>query len=96
MTTYNLTGQITPEGELQLTLPDGIQPGEVRVTLTVPSDLPGENPLSGQEIAELIHIEPKSGAEIVAGLGTGWEDMTVSGQEWVEQMRRHRREQNQW
>jgi hypothetical protein len=50
------------------------------------------------EIAELMQVEPMTGAEIVAaGLIGGWEDLHISdGAEWVNEQKRKRREQRRW
>jgi hypothetical protein len=95
MATIRLKGQITEDGRLEVELPDGLESGEVNVVIeTTPSSSSTGPAWTDEEIEELTRIEPKSGADIVASLGTGWESLTVSGSDWVEQIRRRRREQS--
>lgn len=97
MATIRLKGQITEDGRLEVELPDGLESGNVNVIIETSSSSPTTGPTwTDEEIEELMRIEPKSGADIVAGLGAGWESLTVSGSDWVEQLRRRRREQSQW
>ncbi|MDX1993427.1 MAG: hypothetical protein SF029_13640 [bacterium] len=111
MVTFHLNGQITEDGEIRIDVPDGVQlpPGEVRVTLEMvtnqtaeaPDEIPWEElPWTDEELAQLLKIEPKTGAEIVAWLKSqprsGWEDIGMTGAEWVEEQRRKRREQRGW
>jgi hypothetical protein len=102
MVALELTGRITEDGKLEVELPEGLQPGEVRVRVEVPS--PDESsdedlPLTDEEIKALMRPNPKTGAEIVARLERegGWEDKGITdGAEWVKEQRRKRREQNKW
>jgi hypothetical protein len=56
-----------------------------------------DQPLTDAEIEAHMRVEPKTGAEIVARLGEGWEDQGItSGAEWVEALRRKQREARQW
>jgi len=97
MATIRLKGQITEDGRLEVDLPDGLESGEVNVVIeTAPPSSSTGPAWTDEEIEELTRIEPKSGADIVAGLGAGWESLTTSGSDWVEQLRRRRREQSQW
>ncbi len=51
-----------------------------------------------EEIAEMMKIEPMTGAEIVAaGLTGTWADLGITdGAEWVNEQRREGQEKNQW
>jgi hypothetical protein len=67
----------------------------------MPDTLSDENrPLTDSEIRELMRVEPKTGAEIVARLRKegGWEDLEIAdGAEWVhEQRRKHARKFPKW
>ncbi len=55
-------------------------------------------PLTNEEIAEMLRPEPMTGAEIVAaGLTGGWADLGIpDGAEWVQEQRRKRREKRGW
>ncbi|MCQ3930640.1 MAG: hypothetical protein DPW16_09275 [Chloroflexi bacterium] len=61
----------------------------------LPEDI---EPLTDEEIAEMLRPEPMTGAEIVAaGLTGGWADMGIAdGAEWVQEQRRKRREKRGW
>lgn len=102
MEIFHLKGRITKNGKLKLDLPEGLTPGEVEVTITVPTshEQPDEDrPLTDPEIKELMRPNPKTGAEIVARLERegGWEDKGITdGAEWVKEQRRKRREQSKW
>jgi hypothetical protein len=104
MVTVQLKGRITENGKLEVELPEGLPEGEVQVTLEVASseDLPWElRPWTEEELAELMRVEPKTGAEIVAEIeagliGDGWSHVKVSGAEWVEEQRRKRKERRGW
>ena len=102
METFHLKGRITRRGKLKVDLPEGLTPGEVDVTITVPTpdELSDEDqPLTDEEIVELMRPNPKTGAEIVARLERegGWEDKGIAdGAEWVKEQRRKRREQHKW
>jgi hypothetical protein len=109
MVTTQLRGRITENGDLEVDLPASLPPGEVQVTLEVSRDedllgnrvaIPREQrPWTDEELAELMRVEPKTGAEIVEWLQKegGWEDKGItSGAEWVEELRRKRREEKGW
>lgn len=104
MTTLHLTGRITEKGELEVKLPEGLPPVEVKVTVEVPvqpEELPWEErPWTEEEIQEMLKPRPRlTGAEIVKLLEEegGWEHMGITDSaEWVEAQRRKRREQNKW
>jgi hypothetical protein len=53
-------------------------------------------PLTDEEVAALMEVEPMTGAEIVAaGLTGGWEDLGITdGAEWVNAQKRKRRAKN--
>lgn len=57
-----------------------------------------EPPLTREELAALLQVEPLSGAEIVArGLTGTWAHLGISdGAEWVNEQKRKRRERRQW
>jgi hypothetical protein len=94
MTTIQLNGRITEEGELEIKLPEGLPPGEARITIEIS---PGEA-WTQEELARAVRIEPMSGSEIVeAGLTGGWEDQGITDSTgWVEEQRRKRRDQRAW
>jgi hypothetical protein len=105
MVAIYLNGRITESGKLEIELPEGLPPGEVEVVIQLPSSetkaSPLERPWTEEEIRDMMRIEPKTGAEIVAELdagliGEGWSHITMSGAEWVEEQRRKRRERNRW
>jgi hypothetical protein len=102
METFHLKGKITRKGKLKIDLPEGLAPGEVEVTITVPTpdDLSDEDrPFTDEELKELMRPDPKTGAEIVARLKKegGWEDKGIlDGVEWVQEQRRKRRERHKW
>jgi hypothetical protein len=94
MTTIQLIGQITDAGELKLDLPQGLPPGEARITIEIPI----AKEWTARELDEALKIVPLTGAEIVeAGLLGGWADEGITdGALWVEELRRKRREQRSW
>lgn len=57
-----------------------------------PPEATDETPWTDEEIAEMMKIEPLSGAEIVAaGLTGGWADMGIADSaEWVNEQKRNR------
>ncbi len=103
-TLFRLKGVVTEDGELKVTLPKEVPPGEVNVTLEIPvesatEDADWENqPWTEEEIRELMRVEPMTGAEIVAaGLTGGWEEMGITDSvEWLEEQRRKRRKKLEW
>jgi hypothetical protein len=102
MVTILLSGRITEAGKLEVDLPEGLPPGEVQVVIEMPveEEQPlDERPWTAEEIREMMRIEPKTGAEIMARLERegGWEDKGITdGAAWVEEQRRKRRERNRW
>jgi hypothetical protein len=106
MVMYRLHGRITDDGKLEVELPKDLPPGEIQVMLVrqqeaADADSPWEErPWTQEELRELMRIEPMTGAEIVEWLAqqeeTGWEDIDVSGAEWVEQQRNKRKERVRW
>jgi len=94
MTTIQLKGRITDTGELELDLPEGLPPGEARITI----EIPVAKEWTTRELDEALKVSPLTGAEIVeAGLLGGWADEGITdGQAWVEELRRKRREQRSW
>ncbi len=89
MDALELRGRITRKGRLEVELPAGIPPGEVRVRI----ERTGETPLAEDEIETLMHTEPATGAEIVdAGLTGVWHELvTEDGLAWVARQRRARK-----
>jgi hypothetical protein len=103
MVTIHLTGHISESGEIKIDVPEGMQlpAGDMRVTLEVMSNPQLEDDeLTPEEIEALNHSTPKTGAEIVAWLQsqpeTGWDNLGMTGAEWVEEQRRKRQEQLRW
>lgn len=94
MATIHLTGRVTDKGELEVSLPPGLPAGEARITIEVPAE-PVWTP---ERIREALQVEPLTGAEIVeAGLIGGWEEEGITdGAEWVEELRRKKRERREW
>jgi hypothetical protein len=68
MTTLELAGRITEDGQLEVQLPAGLPAGEVTVRIDVPtaSDESDVEEWSEQELLALMKPKPKSGAEIAA------------------------------
>jgi hypothetical protein len=91
MTTIHLKGRITGSGELDVDLPEGLPPGDARITIEIPVN----REWTAQELDDLLKTAPMTGAEIVkAGLLGGWADESIGDSEaWVEELRRKRREQ---
>jgi len=91
MATIQLNGRITEDGGLDIELPPGLPKGEARVTIEIPI----EPPWRPEELDRALEVVPMTGAEIVsAGLTGGWSESRISsGQEWVEERRRQRREE---
>lgn len=59
---------------------------------------PDDEPLTDEEIAEMMKVEPMTGAEIVeARLTGGWADLGITdGAERVNEQKRKRKERNRW
>ena len=95
MTTIQVNGRITEEGELEIKLPEGLPPGEARITIEIS---PGEAWTQDEVGKSRSRIEPMSGSEMVkAGLTGGWENQGITDSvEWVEEQRRKRRELRAW
>ena len=107
MTTIELTGQISEDGELRAKVPDNIKPGEVRIIVELP-DSPREEEVAQwteDELDDLLKIEPSTNEEILAMLNSqdyiselqesSWRNIS-DGAAWVEQQRRKRREHHLW
>jgi hypothetical protein len=94
MNIIELTGRINQEGKLEVDLPEGLPPGEVRVRI----ERTEIEPLTEEEVERLMRTEPLTGAEIVAGgLTGGWRDLGIEdGQTWVEEQRRKRKARRAW
>ena len=95
MVTITLKGYITEAGQLKVDLPENHPVGEVTLIIAPIDD---EAPWTDEEIEELLRPEPMTGAEIVAGGHVGgWEHKGITdGVEFVEEMRRKRKEKRQW
>jgi len=93
MVTIHLKGRVTSDGKLLFDVPENLPPGEVDITLEIPSL---DEQFTPEEIKELLTFTPTSGAEIVAaGLVGGWEDMNITDSvAWVEEQRRKQRERH--
>jgi hypothetical protein len=89
MNVIEVKGRINQEGKLEVELPEGLSPGEVRVRI----ERAAAEPLTDAEIERLMQTEPASGAAIVAeGLPGGWREQSIeNGQAWVEEQRRRRK-----
>ena len=104
MTLIQLEGKINDQGQLELDLPEGLPTGAVHVTLEIaaaPDNAPWEErPWTDEELDALLKTEPKKGAEIAEWLmkegNTGWEQIGMTGEEWVEEQRRKQRERSKW
>jgi hypothetical protein len=102
MTIIHLRGKITEKGELDVQLPSDLPTGEV--TIHIEYDVPRQTETwteeELEELKELLKPDPKTGAEIVAlGLTGTWADLDiVDSVEWVEELRRKRKERRniQW
>ena len=94
MKTIQLSGRITERGELELRLPEGLPPGEARITIEIPQP----DDWGPADLVSALKVEPLTGAEIVnAGLLGGWEDQGIEDSEvWLKEQRRRRREQHSW
>ncbi len=93
MTTLHLTAHINEKGELTAGLPVDLPPGEIEITVEIPSNA---ETWTKEELEELLKsVPPMTGKEIIeAGLAHGWADQDiVDGATWVEEQRRkHTRE----
>lgn len=88
MTTITIKGTLTPEGIIQVDLPDGWQPGEISVEIAI------EPTFTDAELDDLMTPNPKPANQIKTG---GWEDLGIADSvEWVKQQRKKRNEQNKW
>jgi len=98
MVSYHLTGHVGDDGKLRVELPEGVPPGEVEVIITVSDSLPEDADWTDDELREMMHVTPKTGAEIAALLAemeAGYRHITDSAA-WVEEHRRSQRERAQW
>ncbi len=94
MNVIELPGRINQEGKLEVELPEGLPPGEVRVRI----ERPESTSLHDEKIQRLMETDPLSGSAIVAaGLTGGWRDLNIpDGQAWTEEQRRQRKERRTW
>jgi hypothetical protein len=90
------------DGRIEVDLPDDVIEGEIEVKVPVERDMVSieePQPLwTDEELAELIKPDPKTGAEIIAlGHTGGWEHKGIEDSvEWVQELRRQRRENRGW
>lgn len=86
-----LKGIITEDGKLEVNLPEGIPPGEVIITLEM------DQPITEEELNELMAFKPATGAEIADMLEASdgwWEDVDIPDSvAWVEEQRKKQRYQ---
>jgi hypothetical protein len=94
MAIVRIKGILTAEGEIKVDLPENWQPGEIEIL--IPSN---ETVWTDEELAELEELmkpEPVPASEIVMAEEIGsWSDIEDSVA-FVEELRRKRRERNQW
>lgn len=92
MATIRVKGILTPDGKIEVDLPENWQPGEIE--LVIPSNETVWTDEEWAEIEKLLEPNPKPANEIETG---GWEDLGIEDSvAFVEEMRRKRRERNQW
>jgi hypothetical protein len=94
MASIIIIGRITEDGRIEAELPDGWKPSQVEIKI----DLEAESVWTDEELDELLKSEPQTGAEIAQAAEIGaWADMGIEDSvAFVEEMRRKRREKNQW
>lgn len=89
MATLRLKGFITEDRQLKVDLPDDVPMGEVEIIIEV------DEPISDEELKELMTFKPATGAEIAEMLESEdgwWEDLGITdGVDWVNEQRRKRR-----
>jgi hypothetical protein len=92
MDTVIIKGILTEDGKIIVDLPSGWKAGEIEIEIPVEDTTWTEEELA--EIAELMKSNPRPTSEIQTG---GWEDMGIEDSvEFVEEMRRKRREKSKW
>ncbi len=88
------------DGELNIDLPENVIDGEIEVKLPViGAEIPWEDrPWTEEELEELLHPDPKTGAEIAKSTSIGaWAHLGIEdGVGWVQEQRRKRQEKNRW
>ena len=91
MVTINLKGYVTEDGQLKADLPENHPVGEVNLIIEPVDE---EAPWTDEEIAEMLHPEPMTGAEIAQHPSIGsWADKGIEDSvKWVKEQRRKRRE----
>lgn len=91
-----LDAEITEDGELKVTLPEGIPPGKVHLKIEAVAETEEVPPTwTAEEVKELmLPVEPMTPAEIVAaGLHSAWESKGIEDSEaWVREKRQARRQ----
>jgi hypothetical protein len=107
MSTIELIGIVSENGELTAKVPNTVKPGEVRIVVELPDESTVEEDLTwtDKELESLLTVEPLTGPEIITFLNSPeylnelaasqWKNI-ADGAEWVEQQRRQRRERNKW
>ena len=91
MSLIQIKGILTPDGKIEVELPDGWQPGEINVEINI------EPAFTDEEVDEMLNFSGKSLGEIdpaLLGAGADW-DIGDSA-DWVEQLRRQRIGKSQW
>jgi CxxC motif-containing protein len=106
MDVFELDGRINEAGELEVKLPEGVRPGEVKVQIRVAQkeaeEIPWEErPWTQEEIQALFVSQPvKTGAEIVQLLeqtSDWWKQQEIDDPvQWLEAQRRAEEEKRQW
>ncbi|MGB7339806.1 MAG: hypothetical protein WBC91_13005 [Phototrophicaceae bacterium] len=88
MTMVQIKGILTENGKIEIEIPEGWQPGEVHVEITI------DSVWSDDEIDELTKSNVKPASEITTG---GWEDLDIQDSvEWVNENRQKRRGRFTW
>ena len=94
MAIIRLKGILTETGEIKVDLPENWQPGEIEVLIPTEEMEWTEEELA--ELEELMKPEPVPASQIVTAEEIGsWSDIEDSVA-FVEELRRKRRERNQW
>jgi hypothetical protein len=104
MTTIELTARVSETGELKVQLPAEFRSNEVRVRVEALEDEQDqekpweERPWTREEIEELLQPNPQTGSEIAKSPAIGsWSHLGIEDSaEYVEQLRRQRKERHQW
>lgn len=100
MLRIELKGRIDENGQLQVTLPTGLPPGEVEITLHIVSEGDQASETWTQdELDDMLIFKAATGEEIAAsGVFGGWahrDDITDS-EEFIQEIRRREQERSKW